>query len=249
MHIGDKFPNLQGTAVPARADGESFDLYQHIGDDRWAVVFSHPGDFTPVCTTELASAAELQIAFKNRNVPLVGFSCNDASSHRRWIRDIEYVSGHVVDFPLFCDPTRDNAVKLGILDPQLNGTDGLPLTVRGTFILKPDKTIAFMTIYPHSAGRNLEEVLRVLDSLLLTEQEKNLVATPSNWKLGEDLLVSHDVDDDRAKQQFGEDGVRVVKVPSERGKKGLKKHYLRYTKAPELKFPDPKEEESLCRIS
>lgn len=246
MHIGDTFPNLQG----ATQTSEDFDLYQHIGTDRWAVVFSHPGDFTPVCTTELSSAAELQMSFKNRNVALVGFSCNDANAHRKWIRDIEYVSGYIVDFPLFCDPTRDNAVTLGILDPRYKGiTDGLPLTVRGTFILKPDKTIASMMIYPHSAGRNLEEVLRVVDSLLLTEQEKS-IATPSNWKQGDDVLVAFDVGDDEAKQQYGEDKVRVVKVPSERGQKGLKTHYLRYTKAPPLILPEPKEEgESLCRIS
>lgn len=246
MHINDKFPNLQG----ATQDSESFDLYDQVGNDQWCVIFTHPGDFTPVCTTELASAASLQMSFKNRNVALVGFSCNSAESHRQWIRDIEYVSGFIVDFPLFCDPTRENAVKLGILDSQNQTNDGLPLTVRGTFILKPDKTIASMMVYPHSVGRNLEEVLRILDSLLLTEQEKAIV-TPSNWKEGEDVLVAHNVTDDKAKQQFGEDKVKVVKVPSERGKKGLERHYLRYTKAPKLKPPllKKEEEESYCRIS
>jgi 1-Cys peroxiredoxin 6 len=244
MHIGDQFPNLLG----ATQDSESFNLYQHVGD-KWCVIFTHPGDFTPVCTTELASAASLQMNFKNRNVALVGFSCNSAESHRQWIRDIEYVSGFIVNFPLFCDPTRENAVKLGILDSQNRANDGLPLTVRGTFILKPDKTIASMMVYPHNVGRNLEEVLRVLDSLLLTEQEKTIV-TPSNWNDGEDVLVAHNVNDDKANQQFGEDQVKVVKVPSERGKKGLERHYLRYTKAPKLKQPVMKEEdEPYCQIS
>ena len=247
MHIGDKFPNLKG----ATQDSESFNLYQHVGDEKWSVIFTHPGDFTPVCTTELASAASLQMSFKNRNVALVGFSCNSAESHRQWIRDIEYVSGFIVQFPLFCDVTRENAVKLGILDSQNQANkDGLPLTVRGTFVLKPDKTIASMMVYPHSVGRNLEELLRVLDCLLLTEQEKTIVI-PSNWKEGEDVLVAHDVNDDEAKQQFGQDKVKIVKVPSERGKKGLKRHYLRYTKAPKLKPPVMKteEEESYCQIS
>jgi hypothetical protein len=106
-----------------------------------------------------------------------------------------------------------------------------------------------MMVYPHNVGRNLEEVLRVLDSLLLTEQEKTIV-TPSNWNDGEDVLVAHNVNDDKANQQFGEDQVKVVKVPSERGKKGLERHYLRYTKAPKLKQPVMKEEdESYCQIS
>jgi len=244
MHIGDKFPNLQG----ATQDTDNFVLYEYIPKDSWAVVFSHPGDFTPVCTTELATAAELQMQFKNRNVKLIGFSCNNQESHRRWLRDIEYISGYRVEFPLFCDPAREAAVKLGILDPEHRGMDGLPLTVRGTFILKPDKTIASMMVYPHSAGRNLEELLRVLDSLLLTEQEK-AVATPSNWKQGDDVLVAYDVDDTEAKKEFGPDRVKVVGVPSEQGRKGLKKHYMRYTSAPRIKRPAKRNDEMGCRIS
>lgn len=233
MHIGETFPNLCGETQ----DSEHFDLYQHVGADHWAVVFTHPGDFTPVCTTELATAAEMQLEFKNRKVKLVGFSCNDSKSHRQWIRDIEYVSGFRVEFPLFCDPTRENAVKLQILDPQHKGMDGLPLTVRGTFILKPDKTIALMMIYPHSTGRNFEELLRALDSLLLTEQDQS-VATPSNWRRGEEVLVAYTVEDDEAERKFGRDQVRVVDVPSEQSKKGLKKHYMRYTRPASKKRSD-----------
>merc|ERR1712154_14758 len=102
----------------------------------------HPGDFTPVCTTELGKAAELAPEFEKRNVKLCGFSCNDGESHRGWIEDIKAVTGHTVDFPLFCDPQRENAVQLGILDETNKDAKGLPLTVRSVYILKPDKTVA-----------------------------------------------------------------------------------------------------------
>ena len=224
--INDKFPNLVGSTQ----DSNNFDLYEYLGDDSWAMIFMHPGDFTPVCTTELGTAAKYADELKSRNVKLVGFSCNDAASHRDWIKDIASVTGGQVDFPMFCDPGRDNAVKLGILDENNKDAQGLPLTVRSLYILKPDKTIALMMTYPASTGRNFKEVLRVLDSVQMTAEHS--VATPVDWKRGEDVIVNFPLSNKDADEKFGKKGYRVVSVPSEQGKDGLAKNYLRYTKDP-----------------
>lgn len=206
---------------------DHFDLYDYLGDDSWACVFMHPGDFTPVCTTELGMAALMSEEFKGRNVKLIGFSCNDSTSHREWIEDIEVATGGKVDFPLFCDPTREHAVKLGILDEDIKDDEGLPLTVRAVYILKP-KTfkIALMMVYPASSGRNFDEIIRSIDSIQLTAN--HFTATPANWKKGEEVLVNFPLSDSFADQFFGEDGYRIVEVPSEKGK-DIPKHYLRYT--------------------
>jgi len=185
----------------------------------------HPGDFTPVCTTELGAAANRQEEFAKRNTKLCGFSCNDQSSHVSWIQDIKAVTGGSVDFPLFCDPNRDNAAKLGILDESNKDAKGLPLTVRSVFILKPDKTIALMMTYPASTGRNFDEIIRVLDSLQLTSSKA--LATPVDWKVGEEAIVNFPLSNKQADEKFGKDGYRIVEVPSEAGKV-LEKNYLRY---------------------
>jgi 1-Cys peroxiredoxin 6 len=185
----------------------------------------HPGDFTPVCTTELGAAALRQEEFTKRNTKLCGFSCNDEESHNSWIADIAAATGGKVTFPLFCDPNRDNAAKLGILDETNKDAKGLPLTVRAVFILKPDKTIALMMTYPASTGRNFDEIIRVLDSLQLTADKS--LATPVNWKVGEDAIVNFPLSNAQADEKFGKDGYRVIKVPSEEGK-DLPKNYLRY---------------------
>jgi alkyl hydroperoxide reductase subunit AhpC len=142
----------------------------------------HPGDFTPVCTTELGKAALTEKDFEDRGVKLCGFSCNDATSHAAWIEDIKSATGGEVTFPLFCDPNREMATKLGILDKSNKDAKGLPLTVRSVYILKPDKTVALMMTYPASTGRNFDEILRVVDSLQMTA--KHAVATPVDWKRG-----------------------------------------------------------------
>lgn len=191
----------------------------------------HPGDFTPVCTTELGAAANLGTKFAARNVKLCGYSCNDAASHKEWIRDIKHVTGGEVTFPLFCDPTREHAVKLGVLDETNKDAKGLPMTVRSVFILKPDRTIALMMTYPASTGRNFDEIIRVIDSLQLTSNNK--VATPADWKNGEEVIVNFPLTDKDADDFFGKDGYRIVDVPSESGK-DIPKHYLRYTKDPSL---------------
>ena len=217
------------------------------------VVFMHPGDFTPVCTTELGKAANLQDQFDSRDVKLVGFSCNDAASHKEWIKDIKSHTGGDIKFPMFCDPDRVYAKELGILD-KADDKGGLPMTVRSLFVIKPDKTIALMITYPASTGRNFHEILRVVDSVQLTA--KNAVATPVDWKRGgnfrkkctvwrprrplshtlyhyfwlaEDVIVNFPLSDKEADEKF--DSYKVIKLPSEEGK-DLEKHYLRYTKDP-----------------
>ena len=185
----------------------------------------HPGDFTPVWTTALGAAANRSEEFAKRNTKLCGFSCNDQESHVSWIADIKAVTGGSVEFPLFCDPKRDNAAKLGILDESNKDAKGLPLTVRSVFILKPDKTIALMMTYPASTGRNFDEIIRVLDSLQLTSSKA--LATPVDWKVGEEAIVNFPLTNAQADEKFGKDGYRIVEVPSEAGKT-LAKNYLRY---------------------
>lgn len=214
----------------ATQDSDLFDLYQYVGDDSWAIIFMHPGDFTPVCTTELGEAAKRQDEFTARNTKLVGFSCNSAESHRGWIEDIKVATGAPdLKFPLFCDPSREHAHKLGIIDETNRDAKGLPLPVRSVFILKPDKTIALMMTYPASTGRNFDEIFRVLDSLQLTVTQK--VATPVNWKKGEDVIVNFPLSDADADAVFGKGGYTIKEVPSEAGR-DLAKHYLRIV-------PDP----------
>lgn len=220
--INDKFPNLRG----ATQSEENFDLYDYLGDS-WGIIFMHPGDFTPVCTTELGAAAIRQDEFTKRNTKLCGFSCNDQASHVSWIEDILVATGGKVEFPLFCDPNRDHATELGILDESNKDANGLPLTVRSVFILKPDKTIALMMTYPASTGRNFDEILRVLDSLQLTSSKA--LATPVDWHPGEEAIVNFPLSNAEADEKFGKDGYRIVQVPSEEGKV-LAKNYLRYAK-------------------
>ena len=219
-----QFPNLVG----ATQDTDNFDLYQYIGNDSWALIFMHPGDFTPVCTTELGEAAKRQEDFAKRNCKLVGFSCNSAESHRLWIEDIKAVTGaSEFNFPLFCDPSRENAYKLGIVDETNRDAKGLPLPVRSVFFLKPDKTIALMMTYPASTGRNFDEIFRCLDSLQRTVNNKT--ATPVNWVPGDDVIVNFPLTDADADQVFGKGGYTIKEVPSEAGK-DLARHYMRMVK-------------------
>lgn len=222
--INDKFPNLEGETQGT----DTFNLYEYLGDS-WGIVFMHPGDFTPVCTTELGKAAELKPQFSSRNVKLCGFSCNDADSHKGWIEDIKVATGQNVTFPLFCDPDRSISTELGILDETNKNAAGLPMTVRSVFILKPDRTVALLLTYPASCGRNFDEILRVVDSLQLTCTHS--VATPVNWKKGSDVIVNFPLTDVDADEAFGKGGYKVVDLPSEKDK-DLPKHYLRYTKDP-----------------
>ena len=191
-----QFPNLMGDTQ----DKTNFDLYEYLGDS-WGLIFMHPGDFTPVCTTELGEAASKQLEFENRNVKMCGFSCNSAESHRGWIEDIKVATGYDVTFPLFCDPDREKSVELGVLDETNKDGKGLPMTVRSVYILNPNKTIALMLTYPASCGRNFDEILRCIDSLQLTTNKS--VATPVNWKKGNDVIVNFPLTDADADKTFG----------------------------------------------
>lgn len=213
---------------------DEFDLYNYLGES-WGLVFMHPGDFTPVCTTELAQAQKSKSEFAMRNVKCCGFSCNDAESHRGWIEDIK-AAGNIdrFDIPMFCDPNREHAVKLGVLDETNKDAKGLPLTVRAAYILKPDKSIALIMYYPASTGRNYDEIFRTIDSLQLTVNAK--LATPVNWVKGQDALVNFPLSDADADATFGADGYKITEVPSEKGK-SLAKHYLRWVPTNESGSP------------
>ena len=206
------------------------DSFHAFKQGRWAILFSHPDDFTPVCTTgtlsplstlynpsaELGQVAKLAPEWQNRNVVVIGLSCNDVSSHHGWIKDIEYSQGCTVQFPIIADPTREIATMYGMLDyqdPTNRDTKGMPFTVRSVFFIDPKNVIRTMITYPASTGRNFDEIVRVLDSLMLCDEYP--IATPVNWKKGDDVIVHVGLSDEEAAKKF-----QTVK------KTGLK--YLRY---------------------
>jgi len=181
----------------------------------WAVLFSHPKDFTPVCTTELGEVARLKPEFEKRNVKVVGLSVDPLGSHEQWSRDIEETQGQRVNFPLIADPDRKVSDLFDMIHPNANDT----LTVRSVFVVGPDKKVKLTITYPASTGRNFEEILRVIDSLQLTA--KYSVATPVNWRHGEDVIIASSLSDDDAKKKFpdGWDApkpyLRIVPQPKE----------------------------------
>ena len=180
--------------------------------DRWAVLFSHPKDFTPVCTTELGAVAALRDEFEARNTCVIGLSVDSIESHRLWSQDIADVTGQRVNFPLIADPARKVAQLYEMVHPNASDT----MTVRSVFILDPDHRIRLMLTYPASTGRNFQEILRALDSLQLTA--KHSVATPADWRQGEDVIITTSVSDADAATRFP--GFTAVKP------------YLRVTRAP-----------------
>ena len=181
----------------------------------WAVLFSHPKDFTPVCTTELGEVARLKSEFEKRNVKVVGLSVDPLGSHEQWSRDIEETQGQKVNFPLIADPDRKVSDLFDMIHPNANDT----LTVRSVFVVGPDKKVKLTITYPASTGRNFGEILRVIDSLQLTA--KYSVATPVNWQHGEDVIIASSLSDEDAKKKFP-DGwnapkpyLRIVPQPKE----------------------------------
>ncbi|GMF46917.1 unnamed protein product [Phytophthora fragariaefolia] len=211
----DEVPDLRFDA----SDGRSSSLHAHFRG-AWGLLFSHPDDFTPICTTELGEVARLENAgeFQRRGVTLLALSCNDVASHQRWIADIEHFSGANVNFPIAADPSRRVAAQLGMLSQDDLDKAGMPLTVRTLFVLDPQVRVRLMMTYPASTGRNFVEVLRVLDSLQLSDAEG--VATPVNWKQGERVCVNPQVSTEEAADKFTD--VQVERLPSE-------KSYLRFT--------------------
>ena len=163
---------------------------------RWAVLFSHPKDFTPVCTTELGSVAALRSEFERRGVNVIGLSVDPLESHRKWTRDIEDVTGHALNFPLIADPDRTISVLYDMIHPNASET----VTVRSVFVIGPDNKVKLTLTYPASTGRNFQELLRVIDSLQLTAGHG--VATPADWQDGDDVIVVPAISDEDARVRF-----------------------------------------------
>lgn len=187
-------------------------FYEWLGDS-WGLLFSHPKDFTPVCTTELGYMAKLGPEFEKRNCKIIGLSVDPVESHLKWEKDIEETQGYPVNYPMIGDPKLEIAKLFDMLPAEEEGTSegrtaATNQTVRSVFIIGPDKKIKLMLTYPMTTGRNFDEILRVIDSMQLTSNHK--VATPVNWKQGEDVIIVTSVSDEEAKEKFPE-GWKTVK--------------------------------------
>lgn len=190
IQLGDTAPDFTADTTEGKIH-----FHEWMGNS-WAVLFSHPKDFTPVCTTELGEVAKLKPEFDKRNVKVIGLSVDPMESHKAWVGDIKETQGHALNFPLIADADRKISNLYGMIHPKANDT----LTVRSVFIVGPDKKIKLMITYPASTGRNFSEILRVIDSLQLTA--KHSVATPVNWMSGQDVIIVPSVSDEQAKQKF-----------------------------------------------
>jgi alkyl hydroperoxide reductase subunit AhpC len=201
LTIGDTAPDFEAETTEG-----PISFHDWIGDS-WAVLFSHPRDFTPVCTTELGFMANAKPEFDKRNVKIIGLSVDPMTNHAEWAKDIEETQGTAPNYPIIADPEFKVSKLYGMLPADVSGdpTERTPAqnqTVRNVFVIGPDKMIKLILVYPMTTGRNFDEVLRVIDSLQLTAKHK--VATPVNWKEGDDVIISGAVSDDEAKEMFGE---------------------------------------------
>jgi len=223
LQINDIAPDFEATTTEG-----PLKLYDWMGDS-WAVLFSHPKDFTPVCTTELGYMAKLKPEFDKRNTKVIGLSVDPVDSHKKWAADIEETQGHAPNYPMIGDPELKIAKLYGMLPASTAGTSEgrTPAdnqTVRNVFVIGPDKKVKLVISYPMTTGRNFDEVLRVIDSLQLTA--KHRVSTPVNWKQGEDVIIAGSVSDDEAKTIYP-DGWKAPRpylriVPQPVGKAGGK---------------------------
>lgn len=209
LRLGDTAPDFT-----AESSVGEFKFHEYLGDG-WGILFSHPADFTPVCTTELGTAAKLKDEFAKRNVKMVALSVDSASSHIEWIKDINETQKTEMNYPIIADEDKKVSTLYDMIHPKANSS----LTVRSVFIIAPDKTIKLILTYPASTGRNFNELLRVIDSLQLTAYHK--VATPANWKNGDDVVVSPAISTEDAKGIFKK-GVTEIKP------------YLRMTPQPNI---------------
>ncbi|UJH66792.1 peroxiredoxin [Allomuricauda sp. SCSIO 65647] len=207
IRLGDIAPDFT-----AETSQGTLNFYDYLGDG-WGILFSHPADFTPVCTTELGTAAKFKDEFDKRNVKMMALSVDPLDSHHEWIKDINETQNTLVNFPIVADEDKKVSTLYDMIHPNANDN----LTVRSVFIIAPDKTVKLTLTYPASTGRNFYELLRVIDSLQLTAYHK--VATPANWENGQDVVVSPSIPTDEAMKLFDE-GVEEIKP------------YLRFT-------PDP----------
>jgi thioredoxin-dependent peroxiredoxin len=215
LQIGDTAPDFQAETTEG-----PISFHDWIGDS-WAVLFSHPKDFTPVCTTELGYMAKIKPQFDERNVKIIGLSVDPVDKHSGWAEDIAETQGHAPNYPIIGDADFEVSKLYGMLANEVSGDAGerTPAdnqTVRNVFVVGPDKKIKLILIYPMTTGRNFDEVLRVIDSLQLTAKHK--VATPVNWQQGDDVIIAGSVSDDEAKEIFGEwdspkPYIRVVPQP------------------------------------
>jgi alkyl hydroperoxide reductase subunit AhpC len=199
LRLGDEAPDFTAETTQGKIR-----FHEWIGNG-WAILFSHPKDFTPVCTTELGYMARLQPEFEKRNTKIIGLSVDSVDDHKKWAKDIEETQGSKVNYPLIGDPTLAIAKLYDMIHPNASGeakarTAMDNATVRSVFLIGPDKKIKLILTYPMSTGRNFDEVLRVLDAIQLTARHK--VATPVNWKRGEDVIILASVSDDEARAQF-----------------------------------------------
>jgi len=208
LRLGDTVPNFK-----AKTSIGDIDFYEYLGDS-WGILFSHPADYTPVCTTELGKTALLKAEFDKRNTKVLALSVDDVESHKKWINDINETQHTHVDFPIIADEDKKIAQLFDMIHPNASETH----TVRSLFIIGPDKKLKLYITYPASTGRNFNEVLRVLDSLQLNA--KYPIATPANWNPGEDVIIGLGVSTEEAPAKFPK-GVKVVKP------------YLRYTPQPD----------------
>lgn len=209
LRLGDIAPNFTAETTEGTVD-----FHQWL-DGRWAVLFSHPKDFTPVCTTELGKVARIKSEFDKRGVKVIGVSVDDLQSHKEWIKDINETQHTTVNYPLIADPKREVAMKYDMLDAGSKDN----LTARSVFVIGPDKKIKLMITYPASTGRNFEEILRVIDSVQLTANYS--VATPADWRNGEDCIIVPSVKDEEIKVKFPKGHNRI-------------KPYLRTTPQPNI---------------
>jgi alkyl hydroperoxide reductase subunit AhpC len=207
LRLGDTAPDFTAETTQGTIN------FHEWKKDSWAILFSHPKDFTPVCTTELGAVAKLKPEFDKRNVKVIGLSVDPVDDHHAWASDIEETQGAAINFPLIADPERKVADLYDMIHPNANDT----LTVRSVFIVGPDDKIKLNLTYPASTGRNFDEILRVLDSLQLTAKHK--LATPADWKQGDDVIIGGTVSDEEAKELFP-DGWKAPKP------------YLRYVPQP-----------------
>jgi alkyl hydroperoxide reductase subunit AhpC len=199
LRIGDTAPDFEADTTVGRIR-----FHDWIGDS-WAVLFSHPKDFTPVCTTELGYMAKIKPEFDRRGVKIIGISVDPTEAHRRWAKDIEETQGYAPNYPMIGDPTLDVSKLYGMLPAELQGTSEgrTPAdnqTVRNVFVVGPDKRIKLILVYPMTSGRNFDEVLRVIDSMQLSAKHK--VATPANWKDGDDVIIAGSVSDEEARRTY-----------------------------------------------
>jgi thioredoxin-dependent peroxiredoxin len=197
LQINDTAPDFQAETTEG-----PISFHDWIGDS-WAVLFSHPKDFTPVCTTELGYMAKIKPEFEKRNVKVIGLSVDPVDSHAGWAADIEETQGHAPNYPIIADSDFQVSKQYGMLPASVEGdpkerTPADNQTVRNVFVVGPDKKIKLVLVYPMTTGRNFDEVLRVIDSLQLTA--KHRVATPVNWKQGEDVIIAGSVSNDEAKE-------------------------------------------------